>query len=584
MKSSEVPQANSLDRVRVFVEAVRQGSTQKKQLQAVTGLSARHADYYGQAARLLGYLDRDGETYRLLAAGTALVDTRPGSKEEREAFRAGIEQSDIVREVAPDLLADPGPDEDTLTERIVQATDLAHKTARRRAQAVLMWRVRALADTSESTDDDEVVPLLIDEDGEAEAPEAAGPMLFARVDGLGIRHFKGIRSASFELGGLTVFVGTHGAGKTSLRDVFRFLHAVGRGYTLSEIAGERWGEGGTLEWTGIRGGPRELPLLGHDTFALEAQVAVPDGNQLRAARFTIEVRISDGAAPRVVRERLEVDGRGLFVYDSHPETDPPMQMPDRLAVRVGRSSRTSGRGPTLLVDPRKPALSQIAFHPAVRTKSVMDAAALVVSAFRSLRFLELDPVAMRRPSFPGQLRLGDRGENLSSVLHTVSKHPETRGILLHGLKTFTNGAAHDVAFTPDAAGRLLLSLEDPSGRALSAHSVSNGTLHFLGLMAALLGPDSPGFWFFDDVDAGLCPTSLPIVFELLERHATATTRQVVVTTREPRTLEALDLDPEAITTAYRLHRGAAPSVERICAPAKLNEPPPSEEDDDAPPF
>jgi predicted ATPase len=97
-------------------------------------------------------------------------------------------------------------------------------------------------------------------------------------------------------------------------------------------------------------------------------------------------------------------------------------------------------------------------------------------------------------------------------------------------------------------------------------------------MAALLGPDSPGFWFFDDIDAGLCPTSLPIVFELLERHATATTRQVLVTTREPRALEALDLDPEAISTAYRLQRGARSSVERICTPAKIDE------QEEAPPF
>jgi hypothetical protein len=426
--------------------------------------------------------------------------------------------------------------------------------------------------------------LLIDDE---EGDEVEGrATLLARVDSLQVQKFKGLRQASFDLTGLTLFVGPHGAGKSSLRDLFRFLHGLGRAYSLPEIAGERWGEAGTLEWSGIRGGPRELPYLGQDTFSLALQLAVPDGNQLRPADYAIEVQVAQSRAPRVVRERLSVEGRGAFVFDSHPEVDPPLQMPDRLAVRIGRTSRTGARGPTLLVDPRRPALSQLALHPAVRTRSVTDSASWVLAAFRSLRFLEPTTQAMRRPSLPDQLVLGDHGENLSSVLHAIAQNKDQRETLLRSLRAFTDGLTNDIEFLTDATGRVLIALVERQGARLSAHSVSEGVLRFLTLLAALMGPESPGIWFMDNIDAGFSPSKLGLVLELLERHATATTRQVVATMRDEDALGTLDLEPEGITTAYELFPHGWRTPERLgtaVEPAQpAPRPPRREKDDDDP--
>lgn len=557
VKSSEVPQANSLDRLRQLVEAVRRGSTQKREIQAATGLSSRHADYYGQAARTLGWVDRDGESYSLAQGATALLGTRPGSDEERDAFVRAIEACEIVQALAPDLLADPGPTEDELTRRIQAATDLAQKTARRRAQALLTWRARVVVTQAEP--DQDLVPLLIDDDGESERLGSLVP----RFDAITVERFKGVRRASLELTGLTLLVGPHGVGKSSLRDVFRFLHGLGRTYSLAQIAGEHWGEAGTLAWSGIRGGPRELPYLGQDTFSIAVQVAVPDGNQLRPADYAIEVMVGEGCAPRVVRERLSFEGRGTFVFDSHPEVDAPVQVPDRLAVRLGRASRTGARGPTLLVDPRRPALSQLAMHPAVRTRAVTDAAASVLSAFRSLRFLEPSSEAMRRATFPHQLVLGDRGENLSSVLHGVCQDPERRDLLFRNLRSFTDGLMSEIQFLPDATGRLLLAVVDRNGARLSAPSVSEGVLRFLTVMAALLGFESPGFWFMDNIDAGFSPSKLGLVLELLEHQAAASMRQLVVTLRDEDAVGALDLAPDGITSAYQMYAHGWREPERL---------------------
>jgi predicted ATPase len=372
--------------------------------------------------------------------------------------------------------------------------------------------------------------------------------------------FKGLRQGDFAFSGLTLFVGPHGVGKSSLRDVFRFLHGIGRGYSLSEIAGERWGEGGTLEWSGIRGGPGELSHFEQDTFSFSLRLAVPAGNQLRPVEYSIEVQSTRHHPARMVRERLVFEGRGAFVFDSHPDDDPPLQVPDRFAIRVGKALRSGARGPTLLVNPRRPALSQLALHPAVRTRNVTDSASCVLAAFRSLRFLEPTIQAMCRPSLPDQLMLGDHGENLSSVLLAIVQNQDRQQRLLRSMRDFSDGLLRDIDFIRDATGRVLLVLVDRKGARLSAYSASEGVLRFLTLSAALLGPECPGIWFMDNLDAGFGPSKLNLVLRHLEEHATTTSRQLMATMRTKDAVASLDLEPDGPSTAYELlaHASGAP--------------------------
>src|SRR6185436_174301 len=63
--------------------------------------------------------------------------------------------------------------------------------------------------------------------------------------------------ATIGFGGLSLIVGTNASGKSNIRDALRFIHGISRGYSLSEIIGEKYVEGGVLQWKGIRGGVRE---------------------------------------------------------------------------------------------------------------------------------------------------------------------------------------------------------------------------------------------------------------------------------------------------------------------------------------
>ena len=50
-------------------------------------------------------------------------------------------------------------------------------------------------------------------------------------------NFKNFADETLKLGPFTVIVGANASGKSNIRDAFRFLHGIGRGYTLAEIMG-----------------------------------------------------------------------------------------------------------------------------------------------------------------------------------------------------------------------------------------------------------------------------------------------------------------------------------------------------------
>ena len=50
-------------------------------------------------------------------------------------------------------------------------------------------------------------------------------------------NFKNFADETLRLGPFTVIVGANASGKSNIRDAFRFLHGIGRGYTLAEILG-----------------------------------------------------------------------------------------------------------------------------------------------------------------------------------------------------------------------------------------------------------------------------------------------------------------------------------------------------------
>jgi predicted ATPase len=404
------------------------------------------------------------------------------------------------------------------------------------------------------------------------------------LTGLKLGRFKNFSEANLILGPLTLLIGSNASGKSNIRDAFRFLHGISRGYNLAEIMGEKYIEGGVLQWRGIRGGTREVTYLQAATFELIVDIEVresPDHALIfpDKVRYFIEVEPgSNGSGPRVIRESLRYHNPGprasshtsdSMIFDSHPAQNPPEQRDaQHIVVKIPPGGKyQKGHVETFIA--YQPVLTQIADRITDQRKDktarqVIHFVKETIAAFNSMRFLDLTSEAMRRPSLPGQIILGDRGENLSSVLQAICEDTKQKQALIEWIRELTPMDAREFEFIPDQTGRILVTLVEENGRRTSAYSASDGTLRFLAMIAALLGPESARFYFFEELDNGLHPARLYLLLQLVERKVSEGIIQMIATTHSPQLFRFLSPKArEHASLVYRLPGVTEGRIKRI---------------------
>ena len=363
------------------------------------------------------------------------------------------------------------------------------------------------------------------------------------ITSLRLVDFKNFADETLRVGAFTVIVGANASGKSNIRDAFRFLHGIGRGYTLAEILGGRYGQGGQAEWQAIRGAPNEVGRVADaesgSRFALEVGLRL-DANY---ARYRIEVSRGAGGAGgfRVAREELETGGSEP-VYTSHPDWGTPLIQNDetQLWLRIAKTGSQRKQGHSIVVPSGQPALTQIKERRSV-AKSLKEDVQRVIDALASMRFLDLIPDRMRQPSFPGQTVMGDGGENLPTVLREICTDPRRRETLIGWVRALTPMDVDDFDFPVDpVTGLVQLVVIEKGGRTCSAYSVSDGTLRFLAMLAALLADDPARFYFFEEVDNGIHPAHQWLLLELIEKRTATGAMQVVTTTHSPALLSSVN--------------------------------------------
>jgi len=184
-------------------------------------------------------------------------------------------------------------------------------------------------------------------------------------------------------------------------------------------------------------------------------------------------------------------------------------------------------------------LTQIEEHKRV-VRAHKDYARRVIDVFASMRFLDLIPDSMRQPAFPGQTVLGDSGENLPTVLRQICGNQERADSLIGWVRELTPMDVTDFEFPVDpVTGLVQLVIRESDQRKLSAHSVSDGTLRFLAMLAALLAENTAGLYFFEEIDNGIHPVRLGLLLDLFEGPTRGST-QVVGTTHSPTLLTVMN--------------------------------------------
>ena len=373
------------------------------------------------------------------------------------------------------------------------------------------------------------------------------------ISSLNMVNFKNFKDETLYVGPFTVIAGVNGSGKSNIRDAFRLLHGIGRRYSLADILGGKYGPGGETVWHPICGAFNEIVRFGEATLSIEVSFGelIPDLGALNSYDLTVGPDESESTEFLVKRESLvDVPVLGLSdsdsVYTSHPfAIDDPVGNQDdenHLLIRMAKNQSQRKLGHKIAVRPNQPALTQLDEHKRVLSDHKR-AAQNVMNALADMRFLDLSPEHMRKPSFPGQTLLGDSGENLPTVLKAIWGDAHLQQTLRDWLRELTPMDVVDFEFPSDStSGRVQLVIVEADGRRVSGYAASDGTLRFLAMLAALLGPRRPGLYFFEEIDNGIHPSRLHLLVELIEEQTSGGDIQVITTTHSPQLLAILSDD------------------------------------------
>jgi predicted ATPase len=394
---------------------------------------------------------------------------------------------------------------------------------------------------------------------------------------LRLERFKNFQDAELKLVPFTVLIGGNASGKSNIRDAFRFLHGIARGYSLAEIIGEKYGEGGERVWTGIRGGTPEICFAGARSFALtlESLISFPSpmgaqppfsngqADEKYPFKYRLEARIGNHRAiPSVAEERFwdghsrdqlvgAVKNHELQVYQiladgrEFPVVPSPVDRPfvHRLAHSIGTSVKSEFY--TQNVN------TQIHLHE-------------WCTKLARTRFFDWSIDAIRQPSHPGQDALSDNGRNLSSVLYAICQDEQGKRNLLSWIDELTPMDPVDFEFPTDPTGRVLATLVERNKQKITLASASDGTLRFLAFLAAFLGPHPSSFLFFEELENGVHPTRLSLLLDLVENQVKNKNIQVVATTHSPQLLGRMSKDSlENASLIYRLDKEPDARIIRV---------------------
>ena len=372
------------------------------------------------------------------------------------------------------------------------------------------------------------------------------------ITSLRLVNFKNFADETLRVGPFTVIVGANASGKSNIRDAFRFLHGIGRGYTLAEILGGKYGEGGQREWAGIRGATNEVVRFGQSEFSLEAEITLPiDTESEGFDRLNYTIRIHRGyenvSRFRVTAESLRDDSGFLYSCDADSKcTEGGQYDGEDLHAHLRDGKTESG------FEAHKPVIGQLfeRFLESVNGGSqaswtpsevrMLKCSAAAREVVRRARFLDLAPDRMREPTFPGATALGDGGENLPTVLEEICGDRGRQETLASWLQELTPMDVDGFEFPRDPSGRVTLVIRDKNGRKVSAYSASDGTLRFLAMLAALLDPNPGGIYFFEEIDNGIHPNRLWLLLELIEKQTAKNGIQVITTTHSPDVLNLIN--------------------------------------------
>jgi predicted ATPase len=333
-------------------------------------------------------------------------------------------------------------------------------------------------------------------------------------------NFKGFADATLDLRTpVTILIGRNGAGKSNVVEALELVSALLHGDSTDGV-----GEPSARPRIPIRGGLKQCVRRGATGF--EIHVAVQDD-----LRYCLKME---------ERETLGARGRSrltTFETLSYGQTTIATDVND-----IGRRTVQLDGKSLMGIDDR----SWFAAGSNVLANAGPDCAAAAQSVAKSagqVSVVQPDPTAMRAFVPLDDAMLHRNADNLASCLYALETGTQRQRAahrqIVQVLRTVPEEPIGALAAV-DVEGRLVsFRVVYDNGEWALANVLSDGTLHLLGVAAALETMPEDSVVVFEEVDRGLHPSK---VHELLA-FCTAVARErhlrVLITTHNPATLDAL---------------------------------------------
>lgn len=353
------------------------------------------------------------------------------------------------------------------------------------------------------------------------------------IDRLAIAGYRSIRSIVLRLGTLNVVTGPNGSGKTNLYRAMRLVADTAEGQLMRSLAHEGGFE--SVLWAGpelisaemIRG---EIPVQGTirkkpislkigfaaDPFSYSVDVGIPAASQSMFSRAPEIKRECVWRGPAMDAKSLSADRRGM-------------------SLRC-RSAKGKWQEVELDLSPHASMLATYA-DPYSAPELI-----LLREILRSWRFYDsfrTDPQApVRRGSIAAFTPVvsGD-GNDLAAALQTIREIGNSEGLDEMIDDAFPGSQLY---VKPTNCGIQLMLKQPGMLRQLTAAELSDGTLKYLLLIAALLTPRPPELMVLNEPENSLHPDLVPALARLIV--TAAENSQIVVVTHNAALMEQLEAD------------------------------------------
>jgi len=350
------------------------------------------------------------------------------------------------------------------------------------------------------------------------------------IETLAVHGFRSLREVVLNLGRVSVITGANGTGKSNLYRAFHLLADTASGRLIGGLAAA--GGLSSVLWAG----PEQI------TGAMRRGEQPIQGSGRRLAPVSLQLGFTTDAFGYLIDLGLPVPSASMFARDPMIKREviwagPVLRPAATLVERTARGVRVAGAdGRTDLSLDLAPWSSLLDELVDPITHPDIAAVREVVRGWRFYDSFRVDPDAPARQPQVGtrtDVLAGD-GHDLAPAIATILESAWAEPLQQAVGDAFSGS---DLTVT-DSAGRFEVGLRQPGLlRALSAHELSDGTLRYLLLAAALLSPRPPGLMVLNEPETSLHPDVLPALARLVRRAADRT--QLVVVTHSAALVTAL---------------------------------------------